>query len=30
MLSRQLASEWGPQGIRSNVVSPGMVITPMS
>jgi NAD(P)-dependent dehydrogenase (short-subunit alcohol dehydrogenase family) len=30
MLSRQLASEWGPVGIRSNVVSPGMVITPMS
>jgi NAD(P)-dependent dehydrogenase (short-subunit alcohol dehydrogenase family) len=30
MLSRQLANEWGPQGIRSNVVSPGMVITPMS
>ncbi len=30
MLSRQLASEWGPAGIRSNVVSPGMVITPMS
>ena len=30
MLSRQLASEWGSQGIRSNVVSPGMVITPMS
>ena len=30
MLSRQLASEWGPEGIRSNVVSPGMVITPMS
>lgn len=30
MLSCQLASEWGPQGIRSNVVSPGMVITPMS
>jgi NAD(P)-dependent dehydrogenase (short-subunit alcohol dehydrogenase family) len=30
MLSRQLASEWGPQGIRSNVVSPGMVVTPMS
>ena len=30
MLSRQLASEWGPMGIRSNVVSPGMVITPMS
>ena len=30
MLSRQLASEWGPDGVRSNVVSPGMVITPMS
>ena len=30
MLSRQLASEWGPQGIRSNVISPGMVVTPMS
>ena len=30
MLSRQLASEWGPAGVRSNVVSPGMVITPMS
>jgi NAD(P)-dependent dehydrogenase (short-subunit alcohol dehydrogenase family) len=30
MLSRQLASEWGPHGVRSNVVSPGMVITPMS
>ena len=30
MLSRQLASEWGPLGIRSNVVSPGLVITPMS
>jgi NAD(P)-dependent dehydrogenase (short-subunit alcohol dehydrogenase family) len=30
MLSRQLASEWGPSGIRSNVVSPGLVITPMS
>jgi NAD(P)-dependent dehydrogenase (short-subunit alcohol dehydrogenase family) len=30
MLSRQLANEWGPHGIRSNVVSPGMIITPMS
>ena len=30
MLSRQLASEWGPEGVRSNVVSPGMVVTPMS
>jgi len=26
----QVAREWGPDGIRSNVVSPGMVITPMS
>src|SRR6185503_20238374 len=30
MLSRQLALEWGPAGIRSNVVSPGLVRTPMS
>lgn len=30
MLSRQLAYEWGPQGIRSNVVSPGLVVTPLS
>jgi NAD(P)-dependent dehydrogenase (short-subunit alcohol dehydrogenase family) len=30
MLSRQLAFEWGPDGIRSNCVSPGMVRTPMS
>jgi NAD(P)-dependent dehydrogenase (short-subunit alcohol dehydrogenase family) len=30
MLSRQIAAEWGPFGIRSNVVSPGMVETPMS
>lgn len=30
MLSRQLALEWGPEGIRSNVVSPGLVRTPMS
>jgi NAD(P)-dependent dehydrogenase (short-subunit alcohol dehydrogenase family) len=30
MLSRQLASEWGPHGLRSNVVSPGLVVTPMS
>lgn len=29
-LSQQLATEWGPHGVRSNVVSPGMVITPMS
>ncbi|KMO36152.1 2-deoxy-D-gluconate 3-dehydrogenase [Methylobacterium variabile] len=30
MLSRQLATEWGPAGIRSNVVSPGLVVTPLS
>jgi NAD(P)-dependent dehydrogenase (short-subunit alcohol dehydrogenase family) len=30
MLSRQLALEWGPDGIRSNIVSPGLVRTPMS
>ena len=30
MLSRQLANEWRPHGIRSNVVSPGLVIMPMS
>lgn len=30
MLSRQLATEWGPAGIRSNVISPGLVVTPLS
>lgn len=30
MLSQQLAAEWGPHGLRSNVISPGLVITPMS
>ncbi|WID96665.1 SDR family oxidoreductase [Bosea vestrisii] len=30
MLSRQIALEWAPQGIRSNVVSPGLILTPMS
>lgn len=30
MLSRQLALEWGPHGVRSNVVSPAMIRTPMS
>lgn len=30
MLSRQIALEWGPAGVRSNVVSPGLVRTPMS
>ena len=27
MLSRQLAFEWGPRGIRSNTVSPGLIRT---
>ncbi|HUS96805.1 MAG TPA: SDR family oxidoreductase [Hyphomicrobiaceae bacterium] len=30
MLTRQLAFEWGPDGIRSNAVSPGLVRTPLS
>lgn len=30
MMSRQLALEWGPDGVRSNVVSPGLVRTPMT
>ena len=30
MLSRQLAQEWGPRGVRSNCVSPGMIRTPLS
>ncbi len=30
MLSQQLAAEWGPRGVRSNVVSPGMIRTPMT
>tara|TARA_R110002124_G_C8594914_1_gene483707 strand:- start:132 stop:515 length:384 start_codon:yes stop_codon:yes gene_type:complete len=30
MLSRQLAYEWGARGVRSNVVSPGLVRTPLS
>lgn len=30
MLSRQLAAEWGPDGIRSNVVSPGLIRTALS
>lgn len=30
MLSRVLAAELGPRGVRSNVVSPAMVRTPMS
>ena len=30
LLSRQLAAEWGPQGIRSNAICPGMIRTPLS
>lgn len=30
MLSQQLAVEWGIHGIRSNVVHPGLILTPMS
>ncbi len=30
MLSRQMAFEWGPHGVRSNAVGPGLVRTPLS
>jgi len=30
LLSRQMAAEWGPSGIRSNAVCPGMIRTPLS
>src|SRR5262245_9739546 len=30
MLSRQLAFEWGPRGIRSNTVSAGLIRTALS
>lgn len=29
-LTRQIAAEWGPRGIRANSVSPGFVITPLT
>lgn len=30
LLSKQLAAEWGPQGVRSNAVCPGMIRTALS
>ena len=30
LMSRQMAVEWGPQGIRSNAVCPGMIRTALS
>lgn len=30
LMSRQLAAEWGPQGLRSNAICPGMIRTPLS
>jgi NAD(P)-dependent dehydrogenase (short-subunit alcohol dehydrogenase family) len=30
MLSHQIALEWAPRGVRSNVVSPGLIRTPLS
>lgn len=29
-LTRQMAVEWGPRGIRANSISPGMIRTPLS
>ena len=29
-LSKQLAVEWGPQGVRSNAILPGLIRTPLS
>ncbi len=29
-LTRQMAVEWGPRGLRANSVSPGMILTPMT
>lgn len=30
LMSRQMAVEWGPQGLRSNAICPGMIRTPLS
>lgn len=30
LMSRQMAAEWGPHGIRSNALCPGMIRTPLS
>ena len=30
LMSRQMAAEWGPRGVRSNVVCPGMIRTGLS
>ena len=30
LMSRQLAAEWGPQGVRSNAICPGMIRTALS
>jgi glucose 1-dehydrogenase len=30
LMSRQMAAEWGPQGVRSNAICPGMIRTALS
>ncbi len=30
LLNRQMAAEWGPRGVRSNAICPGMIRTPLS